>query len=109
MRITATSSGHCAARRRRRCATSSLVRQRWDGSGRRRRRRVVRRASEPFCMRARVVAALALALLAGVVGAALGANPGDEQAKQQLDARIGALRADIEHTGPREGVLTARL
>jgi len=60
-------------------------------------------------MRARVVTALALALLAGVAGGALADTPGDQQAKQQLDARIGALRADIANASAREGVLTSQL
>jgi len=60
-------------------------------------------------MRARVVTALALALLAAVASAASGDPGPDVQAKEQLDARIDALRTDIAQAGAREGVLTSQL
>ena len=60
-------------------------------------------------MRGRVVLGLALALLAGLGGAAAGDPGSDGRAKEQIDARIDRLRDEIAGTQAREGVLTSQL
>jgi murein DD-endopeptidase MepM/ murein hydrolase activator NlpD len=60
-------------------------------------------------MRARAATALVVALLSAVAGTAAGDPGNDYQEKQQVDARIDALRGEIAQAKTREGVLTSQL
>jgi murein DD-endopeptidase MepM/ murein hydrolase activator NlpD len=60
-------------------------------------------------MRGRLVLGIVLALLAVVTGVATGDPGQDQRTKQQIDARIASLQAQIDTARSREGVLTGQL
>lgn len=66
-----------------------------------------RRSPLVVCVRIGALACTALALALGLVTTAAGQSPIEEKAA--VDARIAALRAEIEAARDQEGVLTSQL